>query len=43
VPYAHEAAGEHQEARSCHDRALRLFQQMGVPEAGLLARRLAAG
>ncbi len=40
---AYEAAGERDEARSCHDRALRLFQQMRVPEAGPLARRLASG
>jgi tetratricopeptide (TPR) repeat protein len=40
---AHEAAGERREARSCHDRALRLFQQMGVPEAGPLAGRPAPG
>ena len=40
---AHEAAGERAEARSCHDRALRLFQQMRVPEAGPLAGRLGLG
>jgi DNA-binding SARP family transcriptional activator len=38
---AYQAAGDHQQARSCHGRALDLFRQMGVPEAGTLARRLA--
>jgi tetratricopeptide (TPR) repeat protein len=37
---AHEAVGDREEARSCRDRALRLFRQLGVPEAAPLARRL---
>jgi DNA-binding SARP family transcriptional activator len=39
---AYEAAGDGAAARSCHDRAVGLFQQLDVPEADPLSRWLAA-